>query len=133
MIFYAFSKFQHFGNTIEDSVFRLGPWKFKIPYRKALGLRIAPQEDLIPRNVVLGHRPAAVRWNSSEGRRAAVGKGTENGVGLPTARFLAGVGAEERPAAVFADARRRQPQGARLWRALGRGGKRGGTHGSTGP
>jgi hypothetical protein len=25
VIFYAFSKFQHFGNTIEDSVFHRGP------------------------------------------------------------------------------------------------------------
>jgi hypothetical protein len=78
MIFYAFSKFQHFGNTIEDSVFRLGPWKFKIPYRKALGLRLDPQKDLGPCNVVLGVQPAAVRWNSSElvaglGRRSSMG------------------------------------------------------------
>jgi hypothetical protein len=43
-----------------------------------------------------------------------VGKGAEKGVGLPTARFFAGVGAEERPAAVFVDARRQPPQGARL-------------------
>jgi hypothetical protein len=48
-----------------------------------------------------------------------VGKGAEKGVGLPTARVLAGVGAEERLAAVFVDARRRQPQGARLRRGGG--------------
>jgi hypothetical protein len=37
-----------------------------IPYRKALGLQIAPQEDLVPRNVTLGHRPAAVQPNSGK-------------------------------------------------------------------
>jgi hypothetical protein len=36
------------------------------PYRKALGLRIAPQENLNHCNVVLRHRPAAVRPKSGE-------------------------------------------------------------------
>jgi hypothetical protein len=75
-IFYAFYKIQQLLKHYLRNYSRLGPWKFMIPYRKALGLRISPQEDLNPCNVVLRHRPAAVRPKSGEaGGRGWLGVG----------------------------------------------------------
>jgi hypothetical protein len=42
MVFYGFSKFQYFGNTIEDWVFRLGPWKLWKLHNHALAVRFGP-------------------------------------------------------------------------------------------
>jgi hypothetical protein len=65
-ILYEFSKSRQLLKHYLRNFSRRGPWKFKIPYRKALGLRIYPQENLNSRNVVLRRRPAAVRPNSGE-------------------------------------------------------------------
>jgi hypothetical protein len=44
MIFYAFSKFQHFGNTIEDSVFTGVPGIFLFFTDMPLDCRLAPKK-----------------------------------------------------------------------------------------
>jgi hypothetical protein len=65
-ISYGFYKIQQLIKHYLRNYSHLGPWKFMFPYRKALGLRIAPQENLNPCNVVLWHRPEAVWPKSGE-------------------------------------------------------------------
>jgi hypothetical protein len=105
---YEFSKFQQLLKHYLRHFSRLGPWKFKIPYRKALGLWIYPQENLNPRNVVLRRRPAAVRPNSGEaGGRGWLGVG-EGWPGGAWARFEGSVEGEELSASPLG--------GAAVWR-----------------
>jgi hypothetical protein len=43
-IFYAIYKNQQKHRTITDTLLQQGPWKFSIPYRKALGLWKGPRK-----------------------------------------------------------------------------------------
>jgi hypothetical protein len=60
-----FLSFSQIPNTIEDVVYKKVPGGFDSLHIHP-GLRLGPQKDLVPRNVVLEHRPTAVRPNSGE-------------------------------------------------------------------
>jgi hypothetical protein len=80
-ILYAFSKFQLFGNTIEDSVFHWGPWKDFGVHTYTLGSQKRPWKEVNPCNRVLGGRPPAVPVGFRQGGyRGRWGEGREGPV-----------------------------------------------------
>jgi hypothetical protein len=87
-----------------------------IPYRKALGLQIAPQEGFVPSNVTLGHRPAVVRPNSGEPAAGTGRARAEGGPGVSYAWFGDLVEAEVLPVMTLSGSRRRAASQACLRR-----------------
>jgi hypothetical protein len=88
-----------------------------IPYRNTLGLRLGPQKDLGPCNVVLG--AVAGVAGTIPARPAAVGgrERVDVGLGVAWARFLHSDGAERGPATAHGGAPERRP----WWPAVRRG------------
>jgi hypothetical protein len=92
---------------------------------------MAPQEDLVPRNVALGHRPVAVRPNSGEPAAGSGRARAEGDLRGPWARFRQEFGAVVLPARGLGGAGRRLPLDYSLRRALGRGKEGSGTPSSS--
>jgi hypothetical protein len=119
-ILYEFSKFQQLLKHYLRNFSRLGPWKFKIPYRKALGLRIDSQKEFAPRNWVLGDGQRRSGGNSGEDLPESGRGEQESGLGPTRVRFVGLVVGEERPVGGRTGGQRRSPLEPLLRWASGR-------------
>jgi hypothetical protein len=125
-ILYEVSKFQQLLKHYLRNFSRFGPWKFKIPYRRALGLRIDPRKEFAPCNWVLRDGQRRSGGNSGEDSLES-GRGEQgSGLGPTRDRFVGLVGGEERSAGGSTGGRRRSPLEPLLRRASGRGKATGG-------
>jgi hypothetical protein len=93
-----FLSFSQKATLLKIPFLQADPWKFLIPYRKALALQIDPWKGVAPCNWALGHRPPVLWANSGEPAAESGRARAGNGLRVPEARFPGSDGSGPQPA-----------------------------------